>query len=275
MPIDTEAVSEEDALKARQWALDYDFDALLSTDGDADRPLLADERGQWLRGDVVGILCAQYLGAKAVATPISCNTAVEKCQRFAVMRTRIGSPYVIAGMELLVGQGHQVVVGFEANGGFLVATEVEKQGRILKPLPTRDAVLPMLALLAMAKEGNIKLSELCKDLPLRFTASDRLTSFATAKSQLLLDSLVASQAAVDDLLGDLCGVAVSHDRTDGLRLFFENGEIVHFRPSGNAPELRCYAEADTQLRADELVRTCLSRLNSFPLFTNDTLREHA
>ena len=102
-----------------------------------------------------------------------------------------------------------------------------------------------------------------------------MTSFATAKSQLLLDSLVASQAAVDDLLGDLCGVAVSHDRTDGLRLFFENGEIVHFRPSGNAPELRCYAEADTQLRADELVRTCLSRLNSFPLFTNDTLREHA
>ena len=65
-----------------------------------------------------------------------------------------------------------------------------------------------------------------------------------------------------DLFGNLCGVAVNQDQTDGLRLFFENGEIVHFRASGNAPELRCYAEADTQARADDLVRTCLSRLNT-------------
>lgn len=264
VPIDTEAVSEQDTRQAQQWALDYGFDALLSTDGDADRPLLGDERGHWLRGDIVGILCAQYLGAKAVATPVSSNTALEKCQSFAVMRTRIGSPYVIAGMEVLTDRGHHAVVGFEANGGFLVATELDKQGRRLKPLPTRDAVLPMLALLAMAKERNIKLSELSKSLPSRYTASDRLPSFATEKSQLLLHTLAASQTAVHDLLGDLCGVAVNHDQTDGLRLFFENGEIVHFRASGNAPELRCYAEAGTQSRADDLVRACLSRLNTCP-----------
>lgn len=262
VPIDTEAVSEQDARQARQWALDYGFDAVLSTDGDADRPLLGDERGHWLRGDIVGILCAQYLSAKTVVTPVSSNTALELCQRFTVMRTRIGSPYVIAGMEILIDQGHQAVVGFEANGGFLVATALEKQGRSLKPLPTRDAVLPMLALLVMAKERNIKLSELSKDLPSRYTASDRLSSFATEKSQLLLHTLATSQTAVHDLLGDLCGLAVNQDLTDGLRLFFENGEIVHFRASGNAPELRCYAEADSQSRADDLVRACLSRLNT-------------
>lgn len=262
VPIDTEAVSEQDTRKAKQWALNYGFDALLSTDGDADRPLLGDERGHWFRGDILGILCAQYLGAKAVVTPVSSNTALELCQSFTVMRTRIGSPYVIAGMEILIDQGHHSVVGFEANGGFLVATELTKQGRNLKPLPTRDAVLPMLALLAMAKERNIKLSELSKDLPSRYTASDRLSSFATEKSQLLLYKLATNQAAVHDLLGDLCGVAVNQDQTDGLRLFFEYGEIMHFRASGNAPELRCYAEADTQARADALVRTCLSRLNT-------------
>jgi len=58
VPIDTEAVSEHDARQAQQWALEYDLDAILSTDGDADRPLLGDECGHWLRGDVVGILCA-------------------------------------------------------------------------------------------------------------------------------------------------------------------------------------------------------------------------
>jgi phosphomannomutase len=262
VPIDTEAVSEQDTRKAKQWALDYGFDALLSTDGDADRPLLGDEHGHWLRGDILGILCAQYLGAKAVVTPVSSNSALELCQRFTVLRTRIGSPYVIAGMEVLIGQGHHSVVGFEANGGFLVATALAKQGRSLKPLPTRDAVLPMLALLAMAKERNIKLSELSLGLPSRYTASDRLSAFATEKSQLLLHRLATNQAAVHDLLGDLCGVAVNQDQTDGLRLCFGNGEIVHFRASGNAPELRCYAEADTQSRADDLVRACLSRLNT-------------
>jgi phosphomannomutase len=262
VPIDTEAVSEQDAQKARQWAIDYSFDAILSTDGDADRPLLGDEQGHWLRGDIVGILCAQYLGAKAVVTPVSSNTALELGQCFTVLRTRIGSPYVIAGMETLIEQGHRSVVGFEANGGFLVATDLEKQGRSLKPLPTRDAILPMLALLVMAKERNIKLSELSNDLPSRYTASDRLCSFATEKSQQLLNALADSKTAVHDLLGDLCGESVNQDRTDGLRLFFESSEIIHFRASGNAPELRCYVEADTQARADDLVRTCLSRLNT-------------
>lgn len=260
VPIDTEAVSAEDAAKARQWAAFHGFDAILSTDGDADRPLLGDQNGQWLRGDIVGILCALYVGAGAVATPVSSNTAVEKCQRFAVKRTRIGSPYVIAGMQELIVQGHDAVVGFEANGGFLVATALQKDGRRLAPLPTRDAVLPMLALLAMAQERRVKLSELPGSLPGRYTGSDRLPAFATEKSRHLLHALATSEAAVQALLGDLCGKAADTDQTDGLRLSFENGEIVHLRASGNAPELRCYAEADTQARADALVRECLARV---------------
>jgi phosphomannomutase len=260
IPIDTEAVSAQDAARARQWADTHGFDAILSTDGDADRPLLGDQNGHWLRGDIVGILCAQYLGAEAVVTPVSSNTAVEKCRHFTVLRTRIGSPYVIEGMAKLIGQGHDAVVGFEANGGFLVASELQKQGRRLKPLPTRDAVLPMLALLAMARERGVKLSELSASLPARYTASDRLSSFAPEKSRALLHDLATSQAAIHDLLGDLCGNVADSDQTDGLRLFFENGEIVHLRASGNAPELRCYAEADTQTRAEELVRTCLLRV---------------
>jgi len=260
VPIDTEAVSAEDAAKARQWAEDFGFDAILSTDGDADRPLLGDQNGEWLRGDIVGILCAQYVGAGAIATPVSSNTAVEKCQRFTVKRTRIGSPYVIEGMQELIEQGHDSVVGFEANGGFLVATALEKEGRRLQPLPTRDAVLPMLALLAMARERRVKLSELPGSLPGRFTASDRLPAFAAEKSRHLLQTLATSDDAVRDLLGDLCGQAAETDQTDGLRLFFENGEIVHLRASGNAPELRCYAEAGTQVRAEEIVRACLARV---------------
>ena len=44
---------------------------------------------------------------------------------------------------------------------------------------------------------------------------------------------------------------------DGVRITFENGEIAHIRPSGNAPQLRIYAVADTQARADEIVARAL------------------
>src|SRR3546814_4686097 len=47
------------------------------------------------------------------------------------------------------------------------------------------------------------------------------------------------------------------DTTDGLRLTARSGEIVHLRPSGNAPELRCYSEADTPERARKLVEEVL------------------
>lgn len=258
VPIDTEAVSDIDIRQARQWAAEHDFDALLSTDGDADRPLIGDEHGHWLRGDIAGTLCAQYLGARAVATTVSCNTAVEQCGAFAkVVRTRIGSPFVIDAIEKMLESGLQDVVGFEPNGGFLIGSSLEKYGRALTPLLTRDAVIPILSILAMARERGCNLSQLSHDLPPRFTASDRLQNFSTETSQQILLNMATSKTAIGDLLGDLCGHTLGMDQTDGLRIFLNNGEIVHFRPSGNAPELRCYAEAASQERADLLARESL------------------
>lgn len=267
VPIDTEAVSTADVEQARRWAQQHHFDAIVSTDGDADRPLVGDENGDWLRGDLAGVLCAQYLGARAVVSTVSCNTALEACGAFAeVVRTRIGSPYVIEAIERLLAAGQTGVVGFEPNGGFLVGSEVVKEGRILGPLLTRDAALPIVSLLALARErsgAQPKLSTLSAELPARYTASDRLQEFPTETSRVLIARLAASHAAIDALLTEVggCGGKVSRtDETDGLRILFDNGEIVHFRPSGNAPELRCYAEAGTPQRAAELVALGLQRL---------------
>jgi phosphomannomutase len=194
---------------------------------------------------------------------VSSNTALEKCGAFArVERTRIGSPFVIAGMEKMIAEGARRVVGFEANGGFLVGSRVEKEGRILKPLPTRDAVLPILALLAMAREQGIAVSRLPASLPPRYTASDRIQNFATSKSSQLLQDLAGSDAALRDFLSPLGAEPASIDQTDGLRITLSNGEIVHLRPSGNAPELRCYAEAESQAQATLLANTCLRRVQA-------------
>lgn len=264
MPVDTEAIRAEDIVLADAWAREQRFDAIVSTDGDADRPLIGTEAGVWLRGDVVGVLCAQALGIETVATPVSSNSVVELCKGFArVERTRIGSPYVIAGMQALQAAGFRSVAGYEANGGFLLASPIERNGRRLAALPTRDAMLPILALLVEAHSRNLPMSALPASLPPRFTASDRLKDYPTERSRALIETLIKEGApAMERLFGSLCGRVHSVDTTDGLRMTFESGEIVHLRPSGNAPEFRCYNEAASEARAVELNRACLEVLRS-------------
>ena len=47
--------------------------------------------------------------------------------------------------------------------------------------------------------------------------------------------------------------SITHvDYTDGVRILFANSEVAHVRPSGNADELRIYAVADTQSRANAI-----------------------
>jgi phosphomannomutase len=258
VPVDTEAIREKDVEKAAAWAREHGFDTILSTDGDGDRPLISDEQGRWFRGDVAGILCAQFCGADTVVTPVSCNTAVERCGAFErVRRTRIGSPFVVAGMIEEVSRGGRCVVGYEANGGFLTATDVRVGDRVLSPLPTRDPVIVHLALLGLAREKNLPLSELSSTLPSRFTHSDRIQGVPPEESQALIQRLLqGGPAAIEETFPEL-GPAASLDITDGLRITFLSGEIVHIRPSGNAPELRCYTEADTASRAATLNRTVL------------------
>lgn len=259
VPVDTEAVSEEDRARAHAWAAEHRLDALLTTDGDGDRPLLADERGEWLRGDITGLLCARELGIQALAVPVSCNTAIEVCGAFdQVLRTRIGSPYVLAGMEKLAAQ-HDRVAGFEANGGFLLGSAIQEGERHFTALPTRDALLPALTLMVAAAQQSQPLSALVADLPSRYTASDRLKAFATERSQVLLAEWRNDLDAMRQVLS-LEHEIVDHDSTDGLRAYLANGDVVHLRPSGNAPELRCYAEAASTGEASALVTKVLNRL---------------
>lgn len=260
VPIDTEAVSAEDARRGKDWSNQFGFDAIISTDGDGDRPLISDERGIWLRGDIVGLICARFLGVKGLAVPVSCNTAIELCGLFeTVTRTRIGSPYVIEGMGHLAGTISSVA-GFEANGGFLAGTGINHAGKALTALPTRDAVLPILAILAAAKAQNTPISGLLKDLPARFTASDRLQNIPTATTKQLVESWTTNCEPLCEWLGLPANTPVTLNTVDGLRITFANGDIIHLRGSGNAPELRCYSETTSPERAQTMMQTVLDKI---------------
>lgn len=256
--VDTEALGPEDAGRAAGWARAHRVDAIVSSDGDADRPLIADEQGRFLRGDVVGLLTALALGADTVVTPVTSSSAVELSGLFRrTVRTRVGSPYVI---EAMAADGAGVVVGFEANGGVLLGSPVEGRGFALAALPTRDALLPIVAVLALARRRGRTVSQLVGELPARFTASGRIEHVAAGESGLLLATLADRRGAAA-FLGDdaeLAGI----DTMDGVRLTLATGETVHFRASGNAPELRCYCEASTAARASLLLEEGLARASA-------------
>jgi phosphomannomutase len=254
VPIDTEAVADADKLKALNWSKKYQLDAIFSTDGDGDRPLVADENGEWLRGDILGLLCSNALNIEALAVPVSCNTVIESLNAFKhVERTKIGSPYVIAEFGKLANN-YASVAGFEANGGYLLGSDVLVNGKTLKALPTRDAVLPALMLFAASSKG---ISHLVNALPKRVTYSDRAQNFAIEKSLALLSEGKNNPEQLLVKLGFSNVVIKDVDITDGLRLTLDNDDVVHLRPSGNAPELRCYAESSDILNAKYYVDTAL------------------
>lgn len=269
IPVDTEAVDPATRERLGTWAAEHRLDAILSTDGDADRPMLTDATGQVIPGDILGVITAQTLGAKVICAPVSSNSMLQSLPDFEQRHlTKIGSPFVIAAMEAaLAANPAAQVVGFEPNGGFLLGFQALGT---LCPLMTRDAVLPMIAPLVQAHA--IGLAALIAQLPPRFTATDRLENIPTQESDAFLANLAADPDALTAFFAPT-GPVVATNRTDGLRLSFagEMQAIVHLRPSGNAPEFRVYAEANTRAAAQDLLKLYLARVREaieFQSFTH-------
>lgn len=317
VPIDTENITTEQLDDLGEIAVAAEasgraLHAIVSTDGDSDRPLLTavlpasevepgGRRVRFLPGDLLGLVVADYLRADAAAVPISANDAVERRLRerkVLLKKTRIGSPYVVAELDKLRSAGvYRRIVGWEANGGFLTASGIALNGPELTALPTRDAVLPLLACLFAAAEQGMSLPVLWNRLPARFGRAGLIDDFPAASSQAMLARLIpageiseveftptgpvldrsnpaASPAALApgaaaDWQQSRAALSRSFTATlgfdeitrinvlDGIRVYFRNGDIAHIRPSGNAPQLRIYANSDSQERADEIVEIAL------------------
>lgn len=258
IPIDTEAVSNEDIHKAKVWSQEFKLDAIFSTDGDGDRPLLADDNGRWFRGDILGILASRELGIESVVTPINCNSIVQYIDDFKIVElTKIGSPYVIEKMNDLQKTQNKIA-GFEANGGYLLGSDIFINNKKLNALPTRDSVLPVICLLASKKFR--KLSDYYTSLPKRFTHSDRLQNIPDSKTKEIFNSIFFTpKEFINSLIEDDVEI-VKINQTDGSRFHLSNEDIIHIRKSGNAPELRCYVESNTPTQAKELTSKILNSL---------------
>lgn len=264
IPIDTENVRAKEQALFKKFAAEHpDAFAIVSTDGDSDRPFVIDEQGTFYRGDILGAVVADFLGATFAALPISGNDAVDKylvAKNIEVVHTKIGSPYVVSAMAAAQTSG--AVVGWEVNGGFMVGNNITMDGKTLTPLPTRDAGLAIICALLAAIKNNQTVSELFAVLPARYTDAGLIDDVPLDKIKRFLavcQDEVQTKAVMQQVFaGTDLGAVRSLDLTDGLRLLFASGDVLHLRPSGNAPQFRVYSNADSQSRADELVAAAIS-----------------
>ncbi len=273
VPIDSENVTPEYLAYFRELAGKYpDAFAITSTDGDSDRPFVVDETGTFHRGDVLGAVAARWLKADAAAYPVSASDAADDylaAHGVPLIHTKIGSPFVIVAMQEAAAAGSHNPVGWEVNGGLLHSSPIAVAHGILKPLPTRDAFLPILAALLAANERNISVSALFKELPERFTGAGLIDDFPIEIYRRFVDRYGSDTAEARKRLGafftaqDGFGAISKIDSLDGVRIYFDNGEIAHLRESSNAPQLRIYAITGSAARSHDVVALAIAKNGIF------------
>jgi phosphomannomutase len=119
-----------------------------------------------------------------------------------------------------------------------------------------------MVLLSQVVKEQTPLSTLIATLPQRFTSSDRIEEFSREKSMKLIEKGASNPEALLKSLGIENLKVVDINQIDGLRLTLDNQSIIHLRPSGNAPELRCYVETQSQELSDSLVKQVLSNIKN-------------
>ena len=218
-------------------------------DGDADRSIFVDERGELYWGDRTFALIEKYFlrdnPGEKIVTPVSSSNLIEEiADEYGgkVVWTKVGSIIVSHTMEKVNAK-----LGGEENGGVFYAPHQ----------PVRDgAMTTALILDIMARTGK-KLSELLAELPRYYIKKDKFKCPDELKEPVL-----------EELIQQVKGMSV--DTTDGVKIRFPDKSSILIRPSGTESIYRFYAEGKTGKRATQLLTEYKAKLQQLvDKLTND------
>ncbi len=218
---DTEVESDFSQLKEKVKNESADFG--VGYDSDGDRAVFVDEKGNYIPGDYTGTLVAKYLQGKVVVTPINTSQVIDKIGK-EVVRTKVGSPYVVEKMKK-VGASF----GFEANGG-----------GIFPDMYSRDGGRMTIEVLNILASSGKKLSELISELPRFYIERDKV------EYKWELKDIIINEAK-----SKFKGVKI--EELDGLKIWLDDNTWILFRSSANAPEFRVFAESASADTAKKLL----------------------
>ncbi|WP_028128526.1 phosphoglucosamine mutase [Selenomonas sp. AE3005] len=197
----------------------------IAHDGDADRCLCVDEKGQIIDGDHILVMCAQDMMKKGtlphntVVSTVMANIGFHKAIKEAGGRvevTQVGDRYVL---ENMLKSGYKI--GGEQSG-HIIFTDYSTTG---------DGPITALQVLASLKRSGRKASE--------------LTALMTTYPQLLVNVRVATKEGWED------NKAIAEAIAKGEAELGNDGRIL-VRPSGTEPLIRVMAEGPDQAQLETI-----------------------
>lgn len=216
---------------------EVDADLGAAQDGDADRAIFVDEKGNYIWGDKSLALGAKYATKEnnggINVTPVttsSCFKDVVEEYGGTVIDTRVGSPIVARVM-----MEKNAVFGGEENGG-LIFPEMQY---------CRDSAMSIAKILEIMAKEDKSLSELIDGIP-KYEVFKTKMPCPNDKKEIVMKTL-ADQTKDDSSV-------IKVDETDGVKLYVKDGWVL-MRPSGTEPIFRVYSESKDKNKAEELAKT--------------------
>lgn len=203
----------------QKYVIDKNLDVGFAYDGDADRCLAVDDKGNIIDGDIILYLCGVYakerndLANNTIVTTIMSNMGLYKAlekKGIKYEKTAVGDKYVY---ENMMKNGHSI-------GG-------EQSGHIIfsKHATTGDGILTSIKLMEVMLESKAKLSELHKELVIfpQILKNVRVKDKKAVKEDI---KVIEATKLAEQELGD-------------------DGRVL-VRESGTEPVIRVMVEAKTQ-----------------------------
>jgi len=199
----------------------------VGVDGDGDRALFSDEKGNIYWGDITGAIFAEEAvrkGAKSVVVTINTSHVVS----FAVKRaggeivfSKVGPPAIADAMKK-----HGSYFGIEESGKYLWADAIYYG----------DAALATLRLLEILNDTGKTLSELANNLPryymlkIAIHCDDRIKNLVLERSSEILEKKLINEISEKITI-------------DGVKIILRDDSWILLRPSGTEPVFRIFAES--------------------------------
>ena len=214
-------------------------DVGIAFDGDGDRSIFCDNKGNILTGDKSALALMRHILKKnpnsLIVTCLNSGSNTEVLARefnSKVIRTKVGSVEVSRKMVPT-----DALIGFEENGGFMYG----------KHNQVRDGCMTLALMLDLLATSEKSIYEYVTSLPSSFTTKDKIA---------------CSPENVSKLIMALKSEFPNSDTTDGIKIIIDPKNWVMIRPSGTEPIVRVYAESESQEKLDALMSEYIQKINS-------------
>lgn len=212
---------------------DLGADIGLAHDGDADRTICIDEKGNFVLGDKTFALVEKQMlkennGGIIVTTVATSQAIYDVAEEFGgeVIATAVGDLLVARKLKDTDG-----LFGGEENGGLIFPDFVYG----------RDAAMTVAKLLEILAKEDRPFSELVAELPVYYQEKLKIECPDDEKEEVMSKIAEEIKTTTDFEL----------DTTDGVKILKDDGWVI-IRPSGTEPIFRCFAESDSMDKAVEM-----------------------